>query len=159
MNSVIAKKAGIFSVVLGAIIGIISLFPFAIGLSLFVLGFLSSAIVILYMKKDEKHISYLTNEQGAILGGIIGFFATIGFFVIFSPMVFIIHLINKNYYAYIIPDMLSSAIWLFFVVVFVVALFFALFNATVGMGTIWLINMFEAKPKDHDARLDIKIED
>ena len=52
---------------------------------------------MLYMKKNEKHLSYLTTEQGAIIGGLIGFFATVGFFATFTPMVGIIHLIFKNY--------------------------------------------------------------
>ena len=73
MNQVIAKKATAFALMFGAIIGIISLIPYFIGLTLFTLSFFSSVLVILYMKKNEKHLSYLTNEQGAIIGGLIGF--------------------------------------------------------------------------------------
>ena len=159
MNQVIAKKTAIFAVILGAIIGIISLFPFFIGFSLFVLSFFSSTIVMLYMKKNEKHIAYLTNEQGAIMGGIIGFFATIGFFLTFSPMVCILRLIFKTYYSYMIPDMLRDAIWLFIVLVFMVGVIFALTNSATGMGTSWVLNHIEKEPENLDARLDIKIED
>ena len=159
MNQVIAKKTAIFAVILGAIIGIISLFPIFIGFSLFVLSFFSSTIVMLYMKKNEKHIAYLTNEQGAIMGGIIGFFATIGFFLTFSPMVCILRLIFKTYYSYMIPDMLRDAIWLFIVLVFMVGVIFALTNSATGMGTSWVLNHIEKEPENLDARLDIKIED
>ena len=159
MNEIIAKKAGILAVLLGAVIGIIALIPPLIGISLFCLTFLASTIVMIYMKKNEKHISFLTNEQGAILGGIIGFFATIGFFITFSPLVCIIHLIFKKYYAYMIPDMLSNALWLFFVIVFMVGLIFAMTNSATGMGLTWVLSNIEKKPQHHDARLDIKIED
>ena len=159
MNQIIAKKAAVFAFILGAMIGIVSLLPFLIGFSLFTLSFFSSVIVMAYMKKGEKHVSYLTNEQGAIMGGMIGFFATVGFFVTFSPMVSILHLIFKKYYSYMIPDMLSNALWLFFVIVFMVAFIFALTNATTGMGLTWILSKIEKEPQNLDARLDIKIED
>ena len=159
MNQVIAKRTAIFSLILGAFIGLLSLFPFLIGFCLFMLAFFSSVIIMLFMRKNEKHIAYLTNEQGAIMGGIIGFFTTIGFFITFAPMVSIIHLIFKKYYSYMIPDMLTSALWLFFVIVFMVALIFALTNSATGMGTAWLLGNIQQKPQHHDAPLDIKIED
>ncbi|MBQ4645949.1 MAG: hypothetical protein IJB79_01230 [Candidatus Gastranaerophilales bacterium] len=159
MNQLIAKRTAIFALMLGALIGLISLVPYFIGLSLFVLSFFSSVIVMLYMKKGEKHISYLTNEQGAIMGGIVGFFCSIGFFITFSPMVCILRLIFKQYYAYMIPDMLHDALWLFFVVVFMVALIFALTNSATGMGTTWILSHIEKEPENLDARLDIKIEE
>lgn len=159
MNQVIAKKTAIFALILGAIIGLICLLPFFIGFGLFVLSLFSSTIVMLYMKKNEKHIAYLTNQQGAIMGGLIGFFATIGFFLSFSPMVCILRLIIKTYYSYMIPDMLADALWLFVILVFMVALIFALINATTGMGTVWILNQIEKTPENLDARLDIKIEE
>ena len=159
MNQIIAKKAVVFSLMLGAIIGLVSLFPFFIGFCLFVLGFFTSIIILLYMKKNEKHLSYLTNEQGAIFGGITGFFATIGFFVTFSPMVCILKFIFKTYYAYTIPDMLKDALWLFFVLVFMVALIFALTNSASAMGATWILSHIEKAPDNLDARLDIKIEE
>lgn len=159
MNQLIAKRTTIFALILGAVIGLLSLFPFLIGLCISVLAFFSSVIVMIYMKKDEKHVSYLTNEQSAIMGGVIGFFATIGFFVAFSPMVCILKLIFKKYYSYMIPDMLHDALWLFFVVVIMVALIFAMTNSATGMGINWFFGQIEKKPENLDARLDIKIED
>ena len=159
MNQLIAKKACVFALMLGAIIGIISLIPNFIGFTLFILSFFSSVIIILYMKKNEKHLSYLTNEQGAIIGGLIGFFATVGFFATFTPMVGIIHLIFKNYYSYAIPDVMQNAIWLFFIIVFMVGIIFALINSVSAMGLVWILNHIQKEPENLDARLDIKIED
>ena len=159
MNQLIIKRAVLFSLIFGACIGLVSSIPFLIGISIFVLAFFSSVFVILFMRKDEKYVAFLNNEQGAIMGGIIGFFATVGFFIAFCPMVCILHFIFKNYYSYMIPDMFQEALWLFIVVVLMVGLIFALTNSATGMGTTWIIGYFEKKPQDYDARLDIKIED
>ena len=159
MNKIIAKKACIFSLIFGAIIGLISLVPQVVGLGLFIVSFMSSFFVILFMKKDEKHLAFINNEQGAILGGMIGFASGLGFFASFSPMVYILHLIFKKYYSYAIPYIVNDALWLFFVIVFMVCLIFALTNSAVGMGVAFVFNKIEEKPQDFDVPLDIKIED
>ena len=159
MNELVVKRASIFALILGATIGLASLIPALIGLGLFLLSILVAPIVIIFMNKDEKHLGILNNEQGAILGGFIGFFSTIGFFAAFSPMVCILHLIFKTYYSYTIPDMLNTASWLFFVIVFTVSFIFALTNAASGMGMIYLLNKIEKKPQRNDAQLDIEIND
>ena len=160
MNQLIAKRTALFALILGAIIGLISLFPFFTGFCLFVLSFFSSTIVMLYMKKEEKHVSYLTNEQGAIMGGIMPLgSALLLFFVTFAPLVCVLRLIFKTYYSYVIPDMLKDALWLFFVIVFMVAVIFALINSATGMGTTWILSNIEKEPENVDARLDIKIEE
>ena len=160
MNQLIVKRASIFSLILGAILGLIALFPSIIGFALFIVGFLASIIVILYMKKNEKHLGIIDNEQGAILGGIIGFFTGVGFFFFFSPMVCILRLIFKEkYYSYAIPDIVTEAFWLFVIIVIMVSVIFALTNSATGMATAFMLNKIEEKPKDYDAPLDIKIED
>ena len=159
MNELIAKKALFFSLLFGAMAGLISLFPVFIGFCLSVLMLFAAPIVILYMKKDKKHLGIIDNQQGAVLGAIIGFFSMIGFFVTFAPMVCIIHLIYKKYYAYAIPDMIQTGAWLFFVLVFIVALVFAMTNSVSGMGCAFVLNYFEKKPQTSDAQLDITIDD
>ena len=160
MNQVVVKRAAIFSLILGAILGLIALFPSVIGFSLFAVSFLAAIIVILYMKKNEKHLGIIDNEQGAILGGIIGFFSGVGFFAAFSPMVCILRLIFKErYYSYAIPDIITEAFWLFVVIVLMVSIIFALTNSAVGMGVAFMLNKIEDKPENYDATLDIKIED
>ena len=159
MNELIIKRASIFSLILGAFIGIASIIPPFIGLAIFILSFLSSPLVISYMRKNERFVSFLTNQEGAILGGIIGLFATFGFFATFCPLVCIIKLIFKKYYAYMIPDVLSSALWLFVVIVVMVGLIFAMTNSATGMATTWVMGYFIKQPQDSEARLDIEIND
>lgn len=158
MNEIIIKRAFIFSLILGAFLGILSLIPVIIGFSSFILMFLCAPIIIMYMKKNEKYISFLSNEQAAILGGIIGFGSTIGFFASFSPLVCVVKMIFKSYYAYMMPDMLSGALWLFFLLVFIIAAIFAATNAASSMGLNWVYSHFEKSPEE-DEHLDITIED
>ena len=77
MNQVISKKAAIFAFIFGACLGLAGHIPsYTIqGLVLFALLFLSSVFVILYMKKNEKHLGIINNQQGAIMGAISGFFS------------------------------------------------------------------------------------
>ena len=158
MNELIIKRAFIFSLIFGASIGLGCVIPAVIGLGLFILMFLSAPLIILYMKKNEKSLNFLNNEHAAIYGAIIGFGATVGFFASFSPAVCILKLIFKNYYAYMIPDLLTTAMWLFFVLLFMIAFIFAATNAASAMGLAWVYSHFEKKPEDEN-RLDLKIED
>ncbi len=159
MNLLIIKRTIIFSLILGAMLGIVGLLPFLIGYVLFILLFFSSVIVILYMKKNDKYLGIIDTQQGAILGSIIGFFSTVGFFLAFSPMVCIIKLIFKNYYSYAIPDAFSMGLWLFAIIVFMVSIIFSMVNSVSAMGLAFILSYFEKKPEEYDAPLDIKIED
>ena len=158
MNLLIAKRALLFSLIFGAFVGLVSLIPALIGLCLFVIAFLSAPIIILFMKKNDKHLGIINNEQGAILGGIAGFFTSVGFFISFSPMVCILKLIIKSYYAYMIPDMIKDALWLFVIVVLMVALVYAATNAASGMGVAWLMSHFEKVSDTTDNAIDIEID-
>ena len=159
MNFTIIKRASIFAIILGAFIGLISAIPSMVGFSIFVLSFFTSAIVIFYMKSNDKHLGYIDNQQGTILGGIIGFFSGVGFFITFCPMVCILHLIFKTYYSYGIPDVLKDAFWLFIVIVIMVSIIFGVINCATGMASAWILDKIEKKPENADAPLDIKIDD
>lgn len=143
MNSVLIKKTIIFSFIFGAFLGLIALLPNVIGYCLVTLTFFSSFFVILFLKKDKSY-QPLNSKEGTILGSVIGFFTTFGFFLSFSPMVCILKMILKqNYYAYAIPDMINMGMWLFFMIVFVVAFIFALTNSITAMGIVWLFDKME----------------
>lgn len=172
MNQLIVKKAAAFSMLLGGFLAFISivihflgglvssssLASQFLGFILFTISFLPAVIILYYMKKNEKHISYLTNQEGAILGAVIGFCVTIGFFLIFAPMISILHLL-MHVSSYGITDMFSMGAWLFFIIVFMLALITAATNSVIGMGFIYATNKLAKDPENLDARLDIKIED
>ena len=159
MNEILIKRTILFSLILGALIGLISTIPSMIGFSIFVMSFFTSVIVIFYMKRNEKYLGYINNQQGTILGGIIGFFSGVGFFITFCPMVCVLHLIFKNYYSYGIPDVLKDAFWLFIVIVLMVSGIFAILNCATGMAVACILEKVEKKPENSDTPLDIKIND
>ncbi len=159
MNEIIVKRAAAFSFLLGAILGIMAIIPFISGLAYFILILCSSVAVILYMKKNEKYLGIIDTQQGAILGGIIGFITTIGFCITFLPMKFILSLIFTKSTDLGISYFITTAPWLFFVLIFIIAVILGLINSATGMGTAYVLNYFEKKPEGFDAPLDIKIED
>ena len=159
MNKLIVKRTCAFSFLFGAILGIMAIVPFTSGLAFFILILFSSVIIILYMKKNEKHLGIINTEQGAILGGIIGFVATLGFCVTYLPMNFILSLIFTKSTDLGISYFFTTAPWLFFIMIFMTCFILGLTNSATGMGTAYILSYFEKKPEGYDAPLDIKIED
>ena len=162
MNQVIVKKTVIFSLILGACLGLIWHIPSytILGFVLTILLFLSSILIILYMKKDEKHLSFIDNREGAILGGIAGFFTTLGAFASFSPMAYILYFINhNNYFGSLVHTFVSGTLWLYIIIVLMVSFIFACTNSATGMGLAYILKFFEKKPEDSDSQIDIEIND
>ena len=94
------KKLGIYSLILGAISGIISLIPPLMpAVAFFILPVFGAVAVLIYMMKKDN---FAANEVKtfAILGGLSGVVIAAAFLVAFIPLVEIIYLINKNYYDY-----------------------------------------------------------
>ena len=162
MNELIVKKTAIFSLIFGACLGLAWHIPSytIIWLIVTTLMFLSSVFVILYMKKNEKHLAFIDNREGAILGGISGFFTTIGTFVSFTPMAYILYLINhNNYYGSLVHTFITETLWLYLIIIVVISFTFAFTNAATGMSLAYILNYFEKKPENSDSQIDIEIND
>lgn len=168
MNTLITKQAVLYSLIFGAALALFGSFNFLIGLVAFILALLCAPAVILFMKKTNK-IGFLESQQAATLGGLCGFCATISFFLIFTPMTLIFTkfapLVNKilpfisgYHYAYGLQYIVTfDSLWLFFIIVIMIAGVGALTNSTTAMGTVFLLAQFEQKPKDIE-EIDIHIE-
>ena len=168
MNTIIAKQAVFYSLILGAILALLGSFNFLIGFAAFLLALLCAPAVIVYMKKINK-LGFLESQQAAALGVLCGFCATISFFIILTPLTlifsFLAPLINKilpfvnpYHYAYGIQYFIRfDSLWLFFIIIIMIAGICALTNATTAMGTIFLLSQFEKKPDDIE-EIDIHIE-
>jgi len=162
MNQTIITKTAVFSLIFGACLGLAWHIPsYTIqGFILFILLFLSSVFVILYMKRNEKHLSFIDNRDGAVLGGISGFFSTLGAFLSFVPMAYILYFINHgNYFGSLIHNFVHEAFWLLVIVVIMAAFIFALTNAASGMGLAYILKFFEKKPDENSTGIDIEIND
>ncbi len=157
MNTLIAKKAAIYALILGAILALVGIVGFLIGLVAFALGLLCAPAVMFFMKARNE-IGFLENQQGAALGAMIGFCSAVAYFAIFTPLVLIIHLIMPSYYSYGLPYIVSfDTFWLFLVIVITIGILTALTNATTGMGAVFLLSQFDKKPDDIE-EIDIHIE-
>lgn len=157
MNILIAKKATMYAAVVGVILGITGIIGPLIGLVAFALGLLCAPLVIFFMKYRNE-IGFLESQQGAALGALVGFCSTVAFFIVFSPLVLIIHAIRPSYYSYGIPYVVGfDTLWLFFVIIITIGILAALTNATTGMGAAFVLSQFDKKPDDIE-EIDINIE-
>ena len=107
MNPLLIRQISILSAILGGILGVVTLIPFINGFSFFVLLVAVSAIVMVYMKKNDL-IGIIDVREGAIFGAIIGFVSFVAFSVVFVPLVSLIGLIFKNYHTYGIIYLLKA---------------------------------------------------
>lgn len=136
------KNTCVYSSIFGAILGFAALFPNIMPIiSLFVLPFLAAIIVLLLMKMhhvlDVDKIVEMKNY--AILGGIIGAISGFSFFIIFCPMVLLIHFFVKTYYTYGI-NFLNFFLAIVFLIV--IMLIFITTNAAGGLLIGVLIKQF-----------------
>ena len=74
-----------YSVILGAILGILAVIPIIRVASFLIISTIVSIIIFLYMKK-KKQINDLTTKGGAIIGALIGFINLVGFLITFLPL-------------------------------------------------------------------------
>lgn len=124
------KLSAVYCLILGAISALISLIPFFMPvISLLFIPFLGVIIpFILLVKKDGFYTD--ENKAYAILGAFGGFCLCISYLIVFSPLVLLIHLVNKNYYAYGIQFLHPFLAVLFFVMIAVV---YSSANSVVGL--------------------------
>ena len=126
------KKTSILGLLLGAVVGLFSIIPILTGLGILIVMFFSSSIVLCYINYFEKLELSLNNLQSMIAGAIIGAASTIGFFIIYTPMIYIINIVFKAYENTAIGYLFKDALWLYILVAIVFAFIFAATNAVFG---------------------------
>lgn len=95
MELIVLKRMVIISVILGAILGVITVIPFINIFSFFMILFLAAPMVIIYMTKYNL-LGILDLKQTLIYGAIIGFISFLGFSLTFVPLATIIGLLYKS---------------------------------------------------------------
>ena len=159
MNQLLIKQTAILSAILGGILGVLTLIPFVRNFSFMILVLCVSAVVIVYMKKNDL-IGMIDVKEGAVLGGIIGFVSFIAFAIVFIPLVSITGLIFKGTYdAYLfsmfrmLGFLVSTMLMLFF------AILSALMNSFAGLLTAYVYEALSGIKKEDNENIDFKIED
>lgn len=161
MNPLIVKQASILSAILGGILGVLTLIPFVRNFSFLLLILCISAVIIIYMKKNDL-IGIIDVKEGAILGGIIGFISFVAFSIAFVPLVAIVGLIFKGYYTFGISYMLRvSGFFVLIMLVIFLGILSALMNAFSGMVTAYMYEVLSGVKKEEkkEENIDFEIKD
>lgn len=161
MNLLLIKQTAILSAILGGILGILTLIPFINGFSFLLLVAGISAVVIIYMKKNNL-IGIIDVKEGAILGAIIGFISFVAFSIVFIPLVALVGLIFKNYYTYGVTYLLrASGFFVLVILVIFLGLLSALMNSFTGLVTAYIYEILTGVKKEdkQEENIDFEIKD
>ncbi len=159
MNILLLKQIALFSALIGGAIGIITLIPFIGTLAFLTLILFLSAIIIVYLKKNNL-IGIIDMKEGAIIGAVIGFSAFVAFSIVFTPLSAIIGLIFSNYYIGHILTMFITNFGGFFVMIMLllfIGLISALMNAFSGIVTAYIYELLSGLKKAENENIDFEI--
>lgn len=149
MNKILIKQLSVLSLILGAILGVITIIPYLGVLAFIAQMFVAATLVLIYLKKNNM-LGKLLPKDGALYGAIIGFISCIGFCITLVPIAAIISLINNLWFHKLVWYS-SMGLWFtnglsgFFVLilmVFFVAILSALMNAFSGLATLFFYDQF-----------------
>ena len=131
------------SLITGAVLGIFPLIPALIGLAFTAVMFLAAPFVIIYLYKLHL-IKELDVPQCLSIGGITGFFAFLGFSVVYFPIASILYLIFKIESFLWIKVIFTNFGFLFSMVI-LTALLSGLMNMFSAFMTVYLYEYFKGK--------------
>ena len=162
MNQLIIKQTAILSTILGGILGVLTLIPFVRNFSFMILILCISAVIIVYMKRNEL-IGIIDVKEGAILGAIIGFVSFIAFSIVFIPLVsligFILSLFKITYYTFGITTMIKvSGFFVLILLVLFLGILSALMNAFAGLVTAYTYEILPGMKKEEIEKEKIDFE-
>jgi hypothetical protein len=161
MNQIVVKQTAILSAILGGILGILTLIPFVQNFSFLLLILCISAVIIVYMKKNEL-IGIIDIREGAILGAIIGFVSFIAFSIIFIPLAAILGSIFKTYYLGWLAMLLkASGFFVLIMLVIFVATLSSLMNSFAGLVTAYIYEILSGIKKEdkEEETIDFEIKE
>lgn len=149
MNTKVLKQINFLSIVLGAMLGLITAIPFIGSIAFWILMCIASTIIITMMTKSELLIINSVRES-AVLGAIIGFTSFLGFSLFYVPIIIILAKYFNIYPNYGISMALSNAsLGVIIIFVIFVAILSATLNAFSGFLTFYGINFFKSNNNEH----------
>jgi len=158
MNPLLVKQTAILSAILGGILGVLTLIPFVRNFSFMILILCISAVIIVYMKKNDL-IGIIDVKEGAILGAIIGFVSFIAFSIVFMPLVVIVGFIFKGYYTFGISYLMrASGFFVLVMLVIFMGILSALMNAFAGLVTAYVYEVLSGVKKEEKQEENVDFE-
>ncbi len=149
MNLRLLKQISILSVILGAILGLVTLIPYIGVLSFLICVFAAGSLVLIYLQKLEL-IGELDTRAWSIYGAISGFVAFIGFSISFVPLATIIGMIVKTSYYLGISLMFRMGFFITILMIFFVAIIAALMNGFGSMTTSYAISLYKSQQDEQN---------
>lgn len=159
MNPILIKQTALLSAILGGILGVITLIPFIRNFSFLLLILAISAVVIVYMKKNDL-IGIIDVKEGALLGAIIGFVSFVAFSIVFVPIAAIIGLIFKGYFmSWLVLLLKASGFFVLIMLVIFLGVLSALMNAFSGLVTAYIYEVLSGIKKEQNESIDFEIKE
>jgi len=157
MNNTLIQQIIIYSLILGAIFGILVPIPYLGIIILFITLLLSAPIVMVYMIMAGK-LELTTVSNSIITGALTGFFTNITFSILFSVITVLLSEIFKyNPNLFLTAMITQSPIWLLITFIIFTGILFATTNAFSGFMTYYIINLirdlYEQKHKNSQDKL------
>lgn len=157
MNILLIKQTAIFSAILGAVLGILTVIPFVGYFSFLILMTAVSVIVMIYMKQNN-YMGILDLQEGALIGGLTGFVSFLMFSVAYIPINIVLSLLIKSYFSFL-PYFFSSAGGFFVMIVLVIfmAIISALMNGFSGVALSYLYEILLGMKKEENKNVEFEI--
>ncbi len=142
MNILFVKQISILSLILGSILGIITLIPYIGLLSFLICIFAAGSLVIYYMQKIEL-LGEFDTKAWTIYGAISGFVCFIGFCISFVPLAALIGFFAKTSFYLGISIMFRLGFFLTIVMSFFIALIAGIMNGFGAMTTSYVLELLK----------------
>ncbi len=147
MNIKLLKQISILSLILGAVLGLITLIPYLGIFSFLICTFIAGSIVLWYLQKLE-FVGQLDTKSWSIYGAISGFVSFIGFSISFVPLATILGIIFKTSYYLGISIMFKMGFFILLLMIVFVALISALLNGFGAMSTSYILELYKAQKEN-----------
>lgn len=142
MNILLIKQISLLSVILGAILGVLTLIPYLGIFTFLICIFATGSLVILYMQKLEL-LGELDIKTWSIYGAISGFIGFVGFSLTFVPLATLIGLMVKTSYYLGVSLMFRLGFFITILMIIFVAILSALMNGFGSMATSYFIEAYK----------------
>lgn len=159
MNLLLLKQLAILSAFAGAIFGFITVIPYVSAFTFFVLIFLFSAFILVYLKQNDL-IGIISIREGCIFGAIIGFVSFIAFALVYTPISMILGWLLPAYTQGFMRFFLSSfgSVVVMILLIIFMAGISALFNGFAGLVTAYIYELITGVKKEANENTSIDFE-
>ena len=143
LNALLLKQIAILSVIAGAILGFLTIFPILNIFTITILVICVSVFILVYMKR-ENLIGTFDLKEGAIMGCVIGFVSFISAAIVYIPLDIILGLIPIFAGKFIVIKWFFTSFgggFVLFMLIFFVALLSALMNAFAGLAMSYVYEL------------------